>query len=207
MFSDSKAKESFRVVVLRDGEEFIIEAFDRESDAKAFYDKATAEDSFLFQIDGGGEYVVSYEVPETVWRPVAKRVVLGSERCPLAHPVRRQGRSQQARRLPQVPGHGHRDVLRLQDERIPPAHRRELVHDAHAQQGRSRHEVVPGRGLQVRRHPEGHQRRGVQAHRRQARQGRRGEGPREDQVRGSGAHQGLRPADVPEVRGVGAGCP
>jgi hypothetical protein len=47
----------------------------------------------------------------------------------------------------------------------------------------------------------------VQAHRRQARQGRRGEGPREDQIRGSRAHQGLRPSDVPEVRGVGAGCP
>lgn len=80
MFSDSKAsKDSFRVVVERDGEEFIIETFDREADAKEFYDKATAEDSFLFQIDGGGEYVVSYEVPETVWKPVAKRVVLGGE--------------------------------------------------------------------------------------------------------------------------------
>ena len=79
MFADSKPKDSFRVVILRDGEEFIIETFDREAEAKDFYEKATAEDSFLFQIDGEGEYIVSYEGPETGWKPVAKRVVLGGE--------------------------------------------------------------------------------------------------------------------------------
>ena len=79
MFADTKPKDSYRVVISRDGEEFIIETFDREADAKDFYDKATAEDSFLFQIDGGGEYLVSYEVPDVVWKAVAKRVVLGGE--------------------------------------------------------------------------------------------------------------------------------
>lgn len=69
----------FRVVIRRGNDEIIIETFNNEADAQDYFDKCTAEDSFLFEIGGDVEYTVSFEVPETIWKSIAKRMVLTGE--------------------------------------------------------------------------------------------------------------------------------
>lgn len=80
MFLKPKTEDGeFRVVIKRGDDEIIIETFDNETEAQDYFDKCTAEDSFLFELGGDIEYTVSFEVPQTVWKSIAKRVVLAGE--------------------------------------------------------------------------------------------------------------------------------
>ena len=80
MFLKPKTENGeFRVVIKRGDDAIVIETFNNEAEAQDYFDKCTAEDSFLFELGGEAEYTVSFEVPETVWTSVAKRVVLAGE--------------------------------------------------------------------------------------------------------------------------------